>query len=734
MNSNNINLHTASATDVAAWVADATHPGRDERTKNRRYDLRKGVKFILGQIADLPGATWQEKWLAAGEEHEAYYLAEMRYHSPGDPNLNPKIRLLLPQSFKALLRYGILRPSLYLILNPGVARSMLPGVEAAHESDIQRLVDGATAVSQLTVQTLGRVRLAAAAMIVYTGRPLSDIGVDEWVAAERLRRQSEVDYKQWRKAVEATPDGQPIPPQPFRARPWSQTLSLTAAYAGARRSGLLQPRPAEPGSNPLPPTLDGALRPAVNLTNILATYGRDLPPRVRNLTYDVYTIDGGSLDFSTLKTHIGDLNTYFRSIHQVAPGHDSLHLPMNIREAVFNALSRTNSKYPGGPTEERQAVGHLLGRIRTTYRMANSVVQRAELTQHLETLGTFPWSDATIQRIVKKERARRRSRFHSKVNVQLPHLDGLVTASYDLMERTDRIRDEARRTPQGGSFVVDGVEYLRPAGKGPQQGSGVPVLTIRLADGPAMSWFDIEARAYTVAQACTLTVLLRESGLRIEEVSELEVENVASILAGDQSIPAITVNPGKVDRERIVGLTPEALRALHALIVRTRERFGESPMVVRADWHEGTDGPPARLIFQIVSRRTHVGPGHQFFVGLLNRVVDHYNEHFNPAVPLASVGPHQMRRLFASDLGRRGVDILALASILGHSQTHSTDTYLHMDEAEALAMVIAARNRKNAIANGLGCACCDGQGFHERPGDCASAGQAEDEDGQEAGE
>lgn len=43
-----------------------------------------------------------------------------------------------------------------------------------------------------------------------------------------------------------------------------------------------------------------------------------------------------------------------------------------------------------------------------------------------------------------------------------------------------------------------------------------------------------------------------------------------------------------MDEVRIVGLTPEALKALRDLIMRSRTRLGKSPLVYRKDWHENT--------------------------------------------------------------------------------------------------------------------------------------------------
>lgn len=551
-------------------------------------------------------------------------------------------------------------------------------------------------------------------MIVFTGRPLTDIAVDEWVAAEQERRNASATYKQWQQAVANTARGTQPPVRPYRAVPYNRMLSLSAAYTGARRAGLIQPRAAEPGLNPLPPTLDSALRPAVNLPNILESHGKDLPPRVRALAFDVYSVDGGSLDFSTLRHHIGDLNTYFRAIHKVIPGHDTLTLPVAYRDAVLQHLSLTTDTYPNRPGEERQALAHVLSRVRMFYRMSNSVVRRAELTQHLETLGTFPWSDATVRHQAKKEKARRRSKHHITVRTHLPHLDGLVTAAADLQDRTDNILNAARETAPGGTFTVDGVAYHRAKSR-PHTGDGVAILSIRRDDASPMSWYDIEDTAYRNAQAHALTVLLRDTGLRIEEVAELTVENLNVTTSGDLLIPTLDVNPSKMDRARLIGLTPQVLKALHALVMRTRARYGHSPMVTRADWHEHLDQPPARLIFLAVSRRTYVGPSREFYAALLSRVVTHYNTHYNPPAPLPKVTPHQLRRLFASDLAERGADVLAIQSILGHATLSTTGIYTHLDEMKAIAEIVDARNRARAAADGRACTCPNCDGNHDTP-------------------
>ena len=55
------NLDTATAEQIAA-IADEIWPV----VRSRSFERRTGLRGVLARLADFPGETWQERWLASG--------------------------------------------------------------------------------------------------------------------------------------------------------------------------------------------------------------------------------------------------------------------------------------------------------------------------------------------------------------------------------------------------------------------------------------------------------------------------------------------------------------------------------------------------------------------------------------------------------------------------------------------------------------------------------------------
>ena len=89
-------------------------------------------------------------------------------------------------------------------------------------------------------------------------------------------------------------------------------------------------------------------------------------------------------------------------------------------------------------------------------------------------------------------------------------------------------------------------------------GPGRETVRVYALDAGRVNSFDVHRAAYRRAQAQTVLVLLRETRLRVEELAELTVQNVAPFIDGDVTIPVLNVNPSKQDRSRTVGLPPPA--------------------------------------------------------------------------------------------------------------------------------------------------------------------------------
>ena len=702
--------------DRMAATAVAEHLAEEERAagKNRKdvSTARIGVRTILALADGHGGQTWQHRWVAAGADAP---LLDALYASIHDDGYSKTRQDRIRRGLRLLIAAGIIRPGLPVLTRPRGAKLALLGLRPEHGPAIERVVAASCADIQISEASALRVRYACAAMIVLTGRPLHQILPSEWATAERHTRDAATAHRTWKKAAAAAAaTGGADPERPDHAVAAVDLVSLDHAYTGAVAVGLIAPEPnPEPGRLAVPPTLSRAMAPAETLDHVFDTVGKEIGPRIRALLRDAYTLDGAALDNSTIRRNIGEINGFLRVVHEVLPGHDSLDIPMHAREALLRHLKE-------GPVSGRKAgtkrkgAAHTLGRIRSQYALADSVVQRYGLTDHLPTLGSFPWPANVLRKLAAQEREHRRTQLTQLVRQHIGHLDGLIAAGTARLDRLDRIAAAAHAADRGATFTVDGVDYRR-AKRVDIRHVGAGRELVKVWDPVLRRYFDVDETAHRAARALTLFVLLRETGLRVEEASELTVQSIAPYTSGDFTFPVLHVKPSKQDRARTVGLPVAALRALASLLARNRKMYGRDPLVDRTDRHENTEQAPAHLLFFSFHRRTFVGPTRETLATWLNDVVQEYNRNHNTGVALPPVRPHQLRRLFATDLAERGADPVAVQKTLGHKQLQTTSIYFHLDEADAIAEVTEARRRERAADRGTVCSHCQGHGVLPAP-------------------
>lgn len=692
-----------TATELVGHLAAmARAAGKDRHDTSM---IRLGVAKVLTLLDGRPGASWQHRWVAADADRTA--ITMLHVPASGDARHH---RAQFRKGLAILVGAGVIRPGLPFALDPFGARLVLAGLAPRHGEDIQRVVESCAATVQMNKVSVRQVQHACAAMISYTGLPLSLITPREWASAQQYRLDASQAHKAWTRATQALQPGDPEPVRHPDAAPIASLVGLASAYGAALRAGLMQPEPTPgPGLSALPPTLARAAATAVTVASMLDRHAGDVPPAVRALLRDAWSIESGAVDNSTLARNMTDINSFMRVVCQVIPGHDSLHVPIEHRDLVLRTLRTmpVKGRKPGTP---RASTGHMLGRIRGTYRMAEGVVARHGLHQHDRAVGAFPWPASVIAKINKVELAHRHARMTASVREHIGHLDGLVAAAAARLARADSLVVAATAADPGATFTHDGAEYRRAKGGSlPDLGNGRAPLSVYRAGGRRS--FDAHQLAYRAAQAYVLTVLLRETGLRIEEVAELTLRSFSTAVDGDFTFPVVHVAPSKQERSRTIALPVPLLQAVSDLVLRTRKVWGCSPLAARTDHHEGTEQPPALLLFFTHRNRTFMGPDITTFATWLNDVVEEYNERHHDGLPLAPVRPHQMRRLFATDLAERGADILVIQETLGHANVATTSIYVKTDVARSIAEVVKARNREWITENGAPCDHCQGLGY-----------------------
>lgn len=137
---------------------------------------------------------------------------------------------------------------------------------------------------------------------------------------------------------------------------------------------------------------------------------------------------------------------------------------------------------------------------------------------------------------------------------------------------------------------------------------------------------------------------LYATGCRVSELSGADMNDL------ELSLGRLKVK-GKGRKQRIVFLTPDAVKSLKIYLEMRTERYGkpEGPLFINKNGKR-------------ISEK-----------GIYNMVVKRSRESKIPT----KVSPHTFRHSFATELLNQGADIRAVQEMLGHSSLSTTQTYTH---------------------------------------------------------
>ena len=156
-----------------------------------------------------------------------------------------------------------------------------------------------------------------------------------------------------------------------------------------------------------------------------------------------------------------------------------------------------------------------------------------------------------------------------------------------------------------------------------------------------------------------LVELAYASGLRVSELLGLKVEAV-------RRDPAYLIVRGKGGKERLAPLNPAARTALKAWLTARDAR--RKPEVPDSPW-----------LFPSSSRSGHLTP--RRFAQLLDEAA------VTAGLDPAWVSPHVLRHAFATHLLEGGADLRVVQTLLGHTDTATTQIYTHV-ATDRLAQVV----------------------------------------------
>jgi site-specific recombinase XerD len=143
--------------------------------------------------------------------------------------------------------------------------------------------------------------------------------------------------------------------------------------------------------------------------------------------------------------------------------------------------------------------------------------------------------------------------------------------------------------------------------------------------------------------------------MRVSEVCALDMNNL------DLQDKSARIYGGKGNKDRLVLFTERTVDSMEAW-------FGSRRMQIETKAPKGDDSD---AVF-ISSRSSRIGP--RYIQKMMDMIAD------SADIPRSRLTPHTLRHNFATGLLERGVDLVSIQRLLGHSNIQTTRIYLDISD------------------------------------------------------
>jgi len=592
--------------------------------RQRAASLRRVLDWLDGQ----PGATWQERWTAAGAEGTARW----RDLVPGFPHRGhgPAGGVLL------LICGDVIRPDAGWLLESSGLRLLTAEMARTRDpAGFTRLgkICAAEQISEL-IRDLSLRRIAA--IMAAKGGAAGDI-----TAGDCLELASAV-------SVIEGPRGKGL-----------------YFYQLLRAAGVFPPQ--APASVRMFATR-GQLSPA----ELIGQYGIGCGP-VRDLLVDYLQEHQLAVDYATLRAMAHTLGSLFwRDLERHHPGISSLRLPPVVAAGWKQRITRKPGRAPAGadgsgPTVPRASSAGALFTVRAFYL---DIAQWAADDPARWAQWAAPCPVRAEEIPHAKEVSRRKARMDQRTRERLPVLPVLLRSAAAECEASAARLAACRAALPGERFTAGGQE-LRRAVLSPKASARI------WAEDPATGKRrDLTLEEHHGFWAWAAIEVLRHSGIRIEELTELSHHSLIQyrLPATGELIPLLQIAPSKTDAERLLVVSPELADVLSATITRIRGSSGAVPLVVSYDDNEKVWNPPMPLLFQRRLRAENRPITAQAIRQLLDIALDRSGLTDASGQPLR-FAPHDFRRLLITDAIMHGMPPHIAQLVAGHRNINTTMGY-----------------------------------------------------------
>ena len=618
------NLDEATAEQIIERV-DMVWP----HSRPRQCSRRNGLQWLLGHLAEQPGATWQERWINSGLNGG---VRRVRHLSTGKATLDGE----LGHSLMLLCCLRVIRPSLAAFRINSFVRYHKHFEAAQNDPDLDRFLDLVEA--QDTSGHFKRcARFDIAGVLTSQGIVLADLTAEallHYATATRAGRwgagyESYVGHLAW------------------------QVLHESGHFA--------------PG---VPATLRGAMRaPAMTPAELVAIH--DIGnTAVRDMLIAYLTRRSHELDYSTLQNLSADLcKKFWKQIELINPAQTDLALSPETYQAWRATLA---VRADGKPRLSTDAV---VTSVRALYLdLQGWAAQEPE--QWAQWAAPIPIAGGETRSRAKAKR-RAKERMDARIRTLQPLLPVFTAA---VTERRDHLRDllkAATGASAGDRIVIRAKSYRRLFSAGDarhQKVHGAP--NIRVLDETTGKHLNVTFTEDAAFWHWAAVETLRHTGLRCEELLELSQLSIRQYVRPNAEVVALlVVAPSKTDRERVIPMTADLFHVIATIIRRLTRNRQSVALATRYDKYERITSEPQPFLFQrTIGQRTEViSPSalRAELAKLSNTLAAEY-----PALVDCRFTPHDFRRLFATDLVNHGLPIHIGAALLGHLDVQTTHGYV----------------------------------------------------------
>ncbi len=617
-----------------------TIPFTVEENRQSRQRRRLSLVRLLDWLANQPGDSWQQRWLASGADTNGnadWWQAMMASARPGSPACGVSTSSNLRVSALMLVCADVIRPSLGWVLTPRTPQNLVALMAQVRDpagfTELAGLCHASPAGRTMKKAALSR----AATILAVKGGTLREITVGDC-----LQLSLAIDGRSVRKN---------------RGMGFYQLLHTM---------GVFEPQ--------APSTIRafgtrGQLSPA----QLIDRYAITSRP-VRDLLIAYLQERQPMLDHTTLHNLAFSLGALFwRDLERHHPGIDSLHLPPEIAAAWKQRLM-TKTRHvpgPGGQTvqiRERRAGGmHNLAAVRAFYLdIAQWAMEDPSRWAQWAAPCPIRAEDLTRQKDIRS----RKARMDQRTRERLPILPTLVARVNEARAASAACLSTASSTAPGSSFTAAG-RNLRRADT--DAGRGARIWVEDPDTGRRRDLTGEEDRAFWTWAAVET---LRHTGIRIEELTELSHHSLIqyTLPSTGELVPLLQIAPSKTDTERLLVISPELADVLAAIICRIRSQGGAVGCVASYDPHERVWNPPMPLLFQrrfSIEQRAIPGGTVRDWI---NRALEGSDVTDAAGQPLR-FSPHDFRRLFITDAVLHGMPPHIAQLVAGHRDINTTMGY-----------------------------------------------------------